>query len=82
MPEPSSLSEEIAANIEDVKALLEDNRKLSVAYLSRRLRDLEESTEARFKRIEKIVRELRVRLDKAAEVVKTMQNGKGKDGPT
>ena len=79
MPEPSSLSEEIAANIEDVKALLEDNRKLSVAYLSRRLRDLEESTEARFNRIEKIVRELRVRLDKAAEVVKTMQNGKGKD---
>jgi len=47
-----SLTEQIAASIEDVKALLDDNRRLSVAFLARRIRDLEEETRKSFRRIE------------------------------
>ena len=42
MTEAGPLAEQIAASIEDVKALLDDNRSLSVAFLARRLRDHEE----------------------------------------
>lgn len=37
-----NLTDQIAASIEDVRQLLADNRSLSIAFLSRRLRDLED----------------------------------------
>ncbi len=43
------LSEQIAASREDVRALLEDNRHLSIALLSRLFKDLERETRERFR---------------------------------
>ena len=45
------LQQQIAASIEDVKALLEDNRHLSIAFLSRRIRDLEDEVIKQFRTI-------------------------------
>lgn len=70
MPDSGPLTEQIASSIEDVKQLLDDNRSLSVAYLSRKLRDLEESTAARLKRLEAMLTETRDRQDKIADYVK------------
>ena len=43
------LPEQIHASLEDVQSLLDSNRNLSVAFLSRRLRDLEAETRERFR---------------------------------
>jgi hypothetical protein len=55
------LTAQIAASIEDVKALLDDNRSMSVAFLSRRIRDFEEETRKRF-----LAMETRVEATEAA----------------
>jgi len=52
MEKAGPLTTEIAASVEEVKALLENNRSLSVAFLSRRMRDLEEEVRERFKKLE------------------------------
>ena len=51
MSKAGPLTEQIAASIEDVKALLDDNRSLSIAALSRRLKDHEDEVRKRFKGI-------------------------------
>ena len=48
----SPLAEEIAASIEDVKALLNDNRSLSIRLLANRLRELEDEVRRRFRELE------------------------------
>ena len=52
MSNPEPLPEQIHASLEDVQALLDSNRNLSVAYLSRRLKDVETETRDRFRRLE------------------------------
>ncbi len=51
MSKAGPLTEQIAASIEEVKALLDDNRSLSIAVLSRRLRDHEDEVRKRFREI-------------------------------
>ena len=51
MSKAGPLTEQIAASHEDVKALLDDNRSLSIAALSRRLKDHEDEVRKRFKGI-------------------------------
>jgi len=46
------MTEQIAASIEDVKSLLDNNRSLSIALLSRRLKDLENGVQTRFRVLE------------------------------
>ena len=48
---PMTDSGPLTASIEDVKALLADNRSLSVALLAHRIRDLEEEVRRRFREI-------------------------------
>lgn len=70
------LTKQIAASIEDVEALLRDNRSLSVAVLHRRLRDHEEEVRKRFreircpceavKSVEAAITKLEHRLEQAA----------------
>lgn len=43
-----SVKERIAASIEDVETLLADNRHLSIAFLARRIRDVEDDVRKRF----------------------------------
>ena len=45
------LTTQIAASIEEVKALLDDNRSLSIACLARRIRDHEDEVRKRFREI-------------------------------
>ena len=47
------LSQQIADNIEDVKALLDDNRHLSIAFLSRRIQDVERDVRERFRTLDR-----------------------------
>lgn len=78
-----SLPEQIAASIEDVKQLLADNRSLSIAFLSRRIRDLEEDVRRRFREIhcpcvslgavEQSVTKLEQRMQQAAIKFREMQ---------
>ena len=80
---PAPLNEQIAASIEDVQALLRDNRSLSVAFLARRIRDLEEDTRERFRKIGcpckvidaavAAITELSKRLDQAAVKFKELR---------
>jgi chromosome segregation ATPase len=82
-PLPKPMAEQIAASIEDVQALLDDNRSLSVAFLARRIRDLEDSTRERFREVrcpckaigeaEEAITELAKRLDQAAVKFKEMR---------
>ncbi len=51
-PNSGALTKQIAASIEDVQALLASNQSLSVAFLYRRLRDLEEEVRKRFREIQ------------------------------
>lgn len=63
------LAQQIAASIEDVKALLDSNHSLSVNFLHRRLCDLEEEVRRRFlhvKGLETAMTKLDQRLDQAA----------------
>lgn len=53
MSDEGPLSEQIAASIEDVKALLDDNRHLSVAFLSRRIQDIERDARERFRTLDR-----------------------------
>ena len=46
-----SVKERIAASIEDVKELLADNRNLSIAFLARRIRDVEDDLRKRFREL-------------------------------
>ena len=89
MENHTSLSEHIAASIEDVKALLDDNRSLSIAYLSRRIRDLEDETRKRLRgadhgqnerltALEGSVKKLEERLHVAAVKYREMQEDLGK----
>ena len=48
-PAATPLAERIAASIEDVQTLLNDNRSLSVAFLARRIRDLEDDMRRGFR---------------------------------
>ena len=79
-----SLPEQIAASIEDVKALLDDNRSLSIAYLSRRIQDVEKEMRERFRTLDRsrdkrtadledAVEKLTHRLDSAKLVCRAMQ---------
>ena len=73
---PKPLAEQIAASVEDVQSLLDDNHRLSVAFLARRIRDLEESTRKRFRKLgcpckaiqeaETAITEIRHKLNQAA----------------
>lgn len=75
--------EQIAASIEDVKALLDGNRSLSIAFLSRRIRDLEDEMRKRFREIkcpcdalkalEDSVSKLEKRLEQAAVKFREMR---------
>ena len=47
------LSEQIAASIEDVQALLDDNRSLSIAFLSRRIQDVEKDVREGFRSLDR-----------------------------
>lgn len=78
------LTEQIVASIEDVKSLLADNRNLSIAFLSRRIRDLEEEVRERFRTngqvrdqrinsLEVTVKKLEDRLNQAGVKFKEMQ---------
>ena len=82
--EQGPLSNQIAASIEDVKALLEDNRHLSVAFLSRRIQDVEKDVRERFRTLDRSrdqrvaaleddVQKLRERLQMAGVKFKEMQ---------
>ncbi len=86
--------EQIAASIEDVKALLDDNRSLSIAFLSRRIQDIEKNVRERFRTMEHsqakryaafedAVEKLTSRLDDAGHVCKALQEelDKLKRGP-
>ena len=79
-----TLSEKISASIEDVKTLLDDNRSLSIAFLSRRIQDIEKGVQKRFltldssrgKRtaaLEEAVEKLSHRLDSAGVMCKAMR---------
>jgi hypothetical protein len=79
MDKPGPLTAQIAASIDDVKALLDDNRSLSIAYLARRLKDFEEQTAKRLDGIDKAVKKISERVDKAgAEFKKLRDESKGK----
>ena len=82
--EPGTLSEQIAASVEDVKALLDDNRSLSIAFLSRRLQDIEKDVRERFRTLDRgrdqrvaaledAVQKLKGRLQLAGVKFKEMQ---------
>ncbi len=54
MSEPrGTLSNQIAASSEDVKALLEDNYHLSIAFLSRRIQDVEKDVREGFRALDR-----------------------------
>lgn len=80
MDKAGPLTTQIAASIEDVKALLDDNRSLSVAFLSRRIRDLENEMRAGMLRLESqvkcfegSVKKLGDRVDQAGVKYKEMR---------
>jgi hypothetical protein len=54
-----TLPEQIACSVEDAKALLENNRSLSVALLARLLKEHEEANRRRFEQLETEFREYR-----------------------
>ena len=85
MSDQGPLPKQIAASIEDVKALLNDNRYLSIAFLSRRIQDVERDVRERFRTLdrsrdqrvaalEEAVQKLQERLRKAGMVCKILQN--------
>ncbi len=91
MSNQKPLPEQITASIEDVQALLNSNRNLSVAFLSRRLRDMEEEMRERFRRLEanqdprivsleEAVKKLKERLNVAAVKFKEMREDVDKVG--
>jgi len=65
---PKPLPEQITASIEDVQALLDSNRNLSVAFLSRRLKDLETEMRERFRGLNQDPR-----INSLEEAVKTLK---------
>jgi hypothetical protein len=76
----TNVDNQIIASIEDVQALLDSNRKLSIAFLSRRIRDLEEDVRQRFREqagriasLEKAGANLQERLQQAGVKFKEMQ---------
>ena len=73
MDKTGPLTAQIAASIEDVKALLDDNRSLSIAYLSRRLTDLEKMVVKRLNALDKQVKCVSERVDKAGKAYKEMR---------
>lgn len=83
MEKTGPLTAQIAASVDDVKALLDDNRSLSVAYLSRRLTDLEKDVCKRLTAVEKQVKCVSERVDQAAKKYKELRadvdRGKGKE---
>lgn len=73
MDKAGPLTTQIAASIEDVKALLDDNRSLSVAYLSRRQTDFEEQVRKRLAAVEESVTRLSKRVDQAGTKYKELR---------
>ncbi len=84
MSDQGTLPKQIAASIEDVKALLDDNRHLSIAFLSRRIQDVEKDVRERFRTLDRsrdqrvasledAVQKLRERLQMAGVKFKEMQ---------
>ena len=70
MSDPETLSEQIAASNEDVKALLKDNRSLSVAFLAVRLQEHEEEVRKRFleyRRVEAKLKDVEESLEKMSQ---------------
>ena len=53
MSDEAPLPKQIAASIKDVKALLDDNRSLSIAFLSRRIQDVEKDVRERFRTLDR-----------------------------
>ena len=81
----NTIQSEIAANLEDVKELLRDNRNLSIAFLSRRLTDLESDIRGRirqlehdekrrYKSLEEAIHDLSKRLNTAGKKFKGMSD--------
>ncbi len=84
MNDESPLAEQIVASIEDVKALLADNRSLSISYLwgelkrveknvRERFRAMEHSQAKRYAAFEDAVEKLSHRLDTAGMVCKALR---------
>ena len=73
MDKPGPLTAQIAASIEDVKTLLDDNRSLSVAFLSRRQTDFEEEMRKRLDGIEKQLAQLAKRINAAGAAYKELR---------
>jgi chromosome segregation ATPase len=84
MSDQGPLPKQIAASIEDVKVLLDDNRHLSIAFLSRRIQDVERDVRERFRTLdgsrdqrvaslEDAVQKLRERLQLAGVKFKEMR---------
>lgn len=84
MSDQGTLPEDIAASIEDVQSLLDDNRRLSIAFLSRELQRVEKEMRERFRTLdssqgkraaalEAAVEKLSGRLDKAKVVCKALR---------
>ncbi len=84
MSDDAPLSSQIAASIEDVKALLNDNRRLALACLSRRIQDVEAEARERLRTLERsqgkrsaalenVVEKLSQRLDAAGIVCKLLR---------
>jgi len=71
MSSPKPLAEQITASLEDVQALLDSNRNLSVAFLSLRLKDLEAETRERFRSREA---GWEARIDSLEKAVKTLED--------
>ncbi len=91
MSDPKPLPEQITLSVEDVQALLDSNRNLSVAFLSRRLRDMEKEMRDRFRgleakqnpriiSLEEAVKKLKERLDLAGVKFKEMREDVDKVG--
>ncbi len=84
MSDQGPLPKQIAASLEDVKSLLDDNRRLSIAFLSRRIQDVEKDTRERFRTLDRSrdqrvaaleddVQKLRERLNLAGVKYKEMR---------
>jgi len=54
MTDPGPLAEQIAASVEDVQELLQGNKSLSIALLSRMLRDHQEETRRYFREYRRV----------------------------
>jgi len=74
MNDSGPVTNQIAASIEDVKALLADNRNLSIAFLSRRIRDLEEEVRERFREQNRTQEQRINSLETAVEKLKERMN--------